>query len=202
MAQPLAVVAVGYVCIWIAAYVRKGPVLVTFFMPKLAPLGSGMALAAVAAARNRDARVSRWVVRVQPLLSRSWILALACFLILCLPPRTSFVATPGQQFWHQCWQTPIAVLFVAPAALLTPERSRFLRVLAFRPLTFVGAVSYGFYLWHHSAIIGPVYRQGVLATANATQAVVLLVAMYALAVAIGYASYALIERPCLRLAQR
>lgn len=198
----LALVAVGYACIWIAAYVRKGPVLVTFFMPTLAPLGSGMALAVLAAARDRDARVSRGIARLQPLLSRSWILALACFLILCLPPRTSFLATPGQQFWHQCWQTPIALLLVAPAALITPERSRFLRVLALRPVTFVGTVSYGFYLWHNSAVVGPVSRLGILATANATQAGLVLVAMYALAVAVGSASYALIERPCLRLAQR
>lgn len=198
----LALVAVGYACIWIAAYVRKGPVLVTFFMPTLAPLGSGMVLAVLAAARDRDARVSRGIARLEPLLSWSWLLALGCFLILCLPPRTSFVATPGQQFWHQCWQTPIAVLLVAPAALITPERSRFLRVLALRPVTFVGTVSYGFYLWHNSAVIGPLSRLGILATANATQAAVVLVVMYALAVAIGGASYSLIERPCLRLAQR
>jgi len=94
------------------------------------------------------------------------------------------------------------VLLVAPATLLTPERSRFLRVLAFRPLTFVGTVSYGFYLWHNSGVIGPVYRQGILATATATQAGVALVPTYALAVAMGSASYSLIERPYLRLAQR
>ncbi len=46
------------------------------------------------------------------------------------------------------WLTEIAVLVLVWCATVGPSRSRVARVLSFRPLVWLGTISYGAYLWH------------------------------------------------------
>jgi peptidoglycan/LPS O-acetylase OafA/YrhL len=68
------------------------------------------------------------------------------------------------------------------------ENSRLARVLALRPMVFIGKVSYAFYLWH------AIFIGGVLSLPDTV----------AVAIAFGVAtlSYYIVERPFLRLKWR
>ena len=86
----------------------------------------------------------------------------------------------------------LAALVVADARLIEP--GRFARGLAWRPLHFVGTISYGIYLWHWPVIV---YLNGAR-TGLSTWPLNLL--RIAVTLAVSTASYYLVERP-IRLAK-
>ena len=126
-----------------------------------------------------------------------WAVALAAFAVACAGigltgrigeplTRTSFLAR------HELW-TLVALGVVLPAMLGDFTRGLPRRVLALRPLAFVGLVSYGVFLWHLTWI-QLLERWGF----DSSWAGWMVVAT-AGAVALGSASYYAVERPALSL---
>lgn len=106
----------------------------------------------------------------------------------------------------RAWVSARGLVFaVAAAGLVVPftrggETGRLARALHSAPMTFLGAISYGIYLWHYGWI-GFFYLRGVDQSVSLT-----FVKLAALAVpftiATAYLSYRVVERPAIRLSRR
>ncbi len=89
-----------------------------------------------------------------------------------------------------------AVAFAALIASIVLGTGAGLRWLTWRPIAWVGTITYGLYLWHIPVIV--YLRGNGLLPGGALSALVAL----PVAVALGAASWYLLERPCMRLAAR
>jgi peptidoglycan/LPS O-acetylase OafA/YrhL len=154
---------------------------------RLFDLMAGATIAFVAAARQQPkARASRTLHVVGPLAG----VGLLAFWVLAGTPAglpTNFMFEGG---FLVC--ALLAGLVVADARLI--EAGVFGRGLAWRPLHFVGTISYGVYLWHWPVIV---YLNGARTGLSQWPLDLLRVAV---TLALSTASYYLIERP-IRLAR-
>jgi peptidoglycan/LPS O-acetylase OafA/YrhL len=142
----------------------------------------GMALAVVsAAALDRRARAP-WMAAL------AWTLGAAAYagVVLWRPQ-----APDARVFAEHQLQGVVALALLAPAVLGTGGGGAVRRALGWRPLAWVGLVSYGLYLWHLD-VLDRLAAHGVPAAG-----VVLLGST--LALALGAASWYLVERRALRL---
>ena len=149
---------------------------------RLFDLMAGATLAFVAASRPQPSRRSRRMLhRTGPVAA----IALAVFWVTA--------GTPGglpRNFMFQggfllC--AGLAALVVADARLVQP--GRFARLLAARPLHFLGTISYGIYLWHWPVIVY------VSAQRTGLSEWPLDLLRVAITLAVSTASYYLVERP-------
>ncbi len=101
-------------------------------------------------------------------------------------------ARPVYPGWMAIWPVLGTVLLLAFA---DPRVSPVARILASRPLAYIGRISYGAYLWHWPVIVGVIYY-GINLT-DEIRAVLLLVAL-----ALGAMSYHLVETPARRISVR
>lgn len=90
-----------------------------------------------------------------------------------------------------------AVAVVAPAVFARPSDRGFTRLLSTRFMTWLGAVSYGTYLYHR-ATVQVLYDHGI-GGSSAGGIAVLCLASSAVALALGTVSYHVVELPMLRL---
>jgi peptidoglycan/LPS O-acetylase OafA/YrhL len=100
--------------------------------------------------------------------------------------------------------TLVALGMVVPATFGWQRRDAIRRLLAWQPLLYVGLVSYGVYLWHHTLLlkIAGAINGWLVNTAGFAFGPRLAVYMLlgsAAAVAVASVSYYLVERPALRL---
>jgi peptidoglycan/LPS O-acetylase OafA/YrhL len=114
----------------------------------------------------------------------------------------NFFQSVGQAMFlerHELY-TVVATALILPVVFGVPGRGLPGRLLASRPLRFLGLVSYGIYLYH-LAIVNKVQRWlgASLPSGFAVHFVVYLALAFVLATACATASYNLIERPALRL---
>jgi peptidoglycan/LPS O-acetylase OafA/YrhL len=112
--------------------------------------------------------------------------------------------TADQQAWQWTWEVVVAVLVVAPLVLpRAAGRAGAAGFLRWRPVAWVGLVSYGLYLWHGWTLsfIDPeqLHRPGAGGT---LRAVTLVTLAYLGALAIAALSWYLLERPLQRVAAR
>ncbi len=98
----------------------------------------------------------------------------------------------------------VALGLLLPAAFGWQRRDAVRRLLGFKPLLYVGLVSYGVYLWHHTLMLK--LAQAInhwlvhsVGLGMELRFVVYLTLGAALAVAVASLSYYLVERPVLRL---
>ena len=149
---------------------------------RLFDLMAGATLAFVAASRPQPSRRSRRTLHsVGPLAA----IALAVFWVTSGTPGglpRNFMFEGG---FLLC--AGLAALVVADARLVQP--GRFARLLAARPLHFLGTISYGIYLWHWPVIV---YLTGQRTGLSQWPLDLLRIAV---TLALATASYYLVERP-------
>jgi peptidoglycan/LPS O-acetylase OafA/YrhL len=157
--------------------------LLTALPAQLDMFAAGMALAVLSAA-GRGARLGRapWLV---------WLAAAVAFAALgAWRPAADAPRVLGEH----ALQLVVAAALLVPAVVAASEGGAIRRALAWRPLAWIGLVSSGVYLWHLDAI-----RE--LADTGAPGAVVVVVGP-AIAIALGAASWYVLERYALRLGRR
>jgi peptidoglycan/LPS O-acetylase OafA/YrhL len=98
----------------------------------------------------------------------------------------------------------VALGLIVPAIFGWERRDAVRRVLAWRPLLYVGLVSYGVYLWHYAIVLKTAHaiNHWLVETVGlglALRFVVYFVAGAVLSTAVASLSYFLLERPVLRL---
>jgi peptidoglycan/LPS O-acetylase OafA/YrhL len=149
---------------------------------RLFDLMAGATVAFVAASRPQPRRQARRTLHVVAPLAAA---ALAAFWVTAGTPGglpTNFMFEGG---FLIC--AALAALVVADARLTEP--GAFSRALAWRPLHFIGTISYGIYLWHWPVIV---YLNGSRTGLSAWPLDLLRIAV---TLAVSTASYYLIERP-------
>jgi peptidoglycan/LPS O-acetylase OafA/YrhL len=153
---------------------------------QLDTFAGGMALAVVTAA-GEGGRLGALVARAPWL---PWLVAAAAYSVLSLrrPGELEFVLV-GHEL-----QVVVALGLLAPAVLGTGGGGAVRRLLAWRPLAWVGLVSYGLYLWHLD-VLREVAELGLPRG-------IALPAGVALSLAIAAASWYGLERYALRLGRR
>ncbi len=163
----------------------------------------GMALALVGAHAERGGALGAALASARRRVGRWWAGALALYALACLliaaesDPRDVTVAL--SLFEHAVFGV-IALLLLLPLATPSDEPLRGpARVLATRPLVWLGTVSYGIYLWH----LPIVHRLDVVELGPAPVALgLVIVAGIALTLPFAAASWHFVERPALELARQ
>lgn len=166
------------------------------FLPGCLDLfAGGMLLAVLSVATQQRERKPGWWEQVNRHPWVPWIgAAAAVYVAGQLAGRGTDLTT-----W---WLITMALKPIAATLLLVPlvfgedGRGLIRRVLALRPLVFVGTVSYAFYLWHYQLLLK---LQGTLVPHGEAVTIVVLIAASLLA---GTLSWYLLERPTQRLAAR
>ena len=141
----------------------------------------GMTLAVIVA----DPDLQRRALRVVPRWRVAWPAALVLYLA---------VAAPGSMYniaqWSvigRVWAMAIALLLIAPLVLRPHDAPSGSVAKAF---AFLGLVSYGIYIWHYP-LVTSLYHDGLASWAR-------VVISVAAAIAIGIASYFIVERRFLK----
>jgi peptidoglycan/LPS O-acetylase OafA/YrhL len=153
----------------------------------------GMALAVLATARTR--------VRIAP--AACWAIAAAAF--WALATRIGLDGSPDDHLTSAPYlarhelNAVIAVALVAPVALGT-LRGRAARIFELRPVVFVGVISYGIYLYHVGVLVF-LLKTGLLPVDTGSRAAFLAIAAVA-SFLLGWASYRIVELPCIALGRR
>jgi peptidoglycan/LPS O-acetylase OafA/YrhL len=157
-------------------------------------LGLGLAIASVAiSASPRRGRIQR-LLAARPELP--WALAAGLYLALCLwLPPSPFIFERDQRVVTHLAFGLIALLVVVPAVIGGEEGGAPRRLLAQRPVAWLGLISYGIFLWHFPVIME-------LDQAGGMSFVPLLTAALAITIPIAALSYYVLERPLLRLKYR
>lgn len=171
-------------------------------------LGMGLALLSVWAARAPVVPAGVLAAARRP--GAWWLAAGAAYLVVSFAlglPSDLSILDVRQSFARQFLYGLTALFLVVPAVLGGDSRRGLpRRFLLWRPVAFVGLVSYGVYLWHQAwisevsgwidyALFPP---DGSIVVATVPQFVVVLAGALALTVVTATVSYYLVERPVLR----
>jgi peptidoglycan/LPS O-acetylase OafA/YrhL len=152
----------------------------------------GMALA-VLSAQCPSGRVLSFASRRPALLWAASASVLIGMTRIGLPLRFELTYTTAGWAAEHLGYALVAALALLPL-VAAPER----RWLTWRPLTWLGEISYGFYLWHLPLVFVFV-RLGVVQRFPRSPFLALTLCVFAGAVVCGALSYYFIERPLLRL---
>jgi len=157
-------------------------------------LGMGLAVASAAWHRHPDAEVPAFVRVVR---QHGWAAWAAAFAVMVITTRVGLPRTYPPFYSERTWfgeyvlYAGIAFFFVLPAVFGDDRGGLPRRVLAWRPLAWLGLVSYGIFLWHL-----PLAEQ--INNHLPHSYVLITLATAAAATACAAASYYLVERPLLR----
>jgi peptidoglycan/LPS O-acetylase OafA/YrhL len=166
----------------------------------------GMALA-IASVHGLPARAARAVARAWP-----WWLAGAVAYVLVAdvvgqPPLDAGRGGGGLYMLRHWLVTLFAATLLVPAMFASDRGGAIRRVLGWRPLLYVGLVSYGVYLWHYAVVQQTAngisgWLTNTLGFGPTARFLVLFATGLAGAIAIASVSYYLVERPFLSLKGR
>jgi peptidoglycan/LPS O-acetylase OafA/YrhL len=165
--------------------------------------GFGMALAAVHAWSMQTGghiAILEWLGRRADLCLA---IAVGCYLVVALAlnlPRGLVEVTGGRAYARNVLHGLVAVFVLIPAVFGPQDTSLFRRFLRWRPVVYVGLVSYGVYLWHNNFLEQA--REWAGFPLFHGSFVMLLTITVAWGVLVASASYFLVELPILRLKDR
>jgi peptidoglycan/LPS O-acetylase OafA/YrhL len=172
-------------------------------------LGAGMLLAVLSVWAQQGKRLPLVdLVERKPWIP--WAGALAIWLIACYAGRTglrsSYHYTDRQFFAEHVLYTPFVFLLLLPAVFGDHRRDPIRRLLAWRPLAYVGMVSYSFYLYHYVILIeqAKFWRDHGWGTVpdSAPKWLAWIVVAYAGTLVVATISYYAIEKPFMNLKPR
>ena len=165
--------------------------------------GLGMALAAVHAWSTQTGghlAVLEWLGRHADLCLA---IAIGCYLIVALGldlPRQIVEVSGGRAYARNFLHAFVAFFVLVPAVFGPQDVSLFRRFLRWRPVVYVGLVSYGVYLWHNNFLEqARIWCAFPLFGGNF---VMLLTIAVSWSVLFATASYYLVELPILKLKDR
>jgi peptidoglycan/LPS O-acetylase OafA/YrhL len=179
--------------------------------------GAGMALAIVSAwvaSRGETPAFLQWVGKVPWLW---WLVALFSYWVVAtqlglpLAPRPENTPIWAQAYAQHFLQLSFAFFITVPAVFGPQDRGLVRRFLQFGPITYIGLVSYGVYLWHEGWLHKSLEWTGrpgileILVTGERVQSStfpIILVLTVLLSIVTATLSYYLVERPVLRLKNR
>lgn len=190
----------GFFLRWWLVYHHLAPAL-SWFPPSLSALAPGMLLAVA------DARRADWSDRLVRSVRHPWPFWLGSLVVFFVMTRTAYgyqlapiVGEGANHAWHQVLSPWFAILLVIPI-VLGPRAHRWAAIFRHPVAVWIGVVSYGAYLWHHSLIFHHVDIEAGNA-ASAFHNVLTMGGLYLFVVVLGAGSWYLLERPALRLADR
>jgi peptidoglycan/LPS O-acetylase OafA/YrhL len=182
--------------------VASGRTLPTFWLPFQLPVfvvGMLMCVAAEVALRGGRGRSS--VDRLGALLPLWWIAALGCLLLAAHLFGATVVFRARHQLGQEVLYGLVAAFAVLPVAFGFERSGLGGRLLEWRPVAYVGAISYGLYLWHNQLgefIADHGFGRGSLERTPLLILLALIGVTLAATVAIASVSWFRIERPLQR----
>lgn len=182
------------------------PTFVHVLPANLAPFAFGILLASATAAARRSDALRRRLDRLGRAPGAWWALAAIAWsatvwwagIESVLPPGVT--QTGGELLGEHLLRTLIGIAIVLPAVLGDQRRGAIRGVLRWRPIVFLGLVSYGIYLWH-VPIITWLQRQTDHVPAD-TNFLALTLAVSVPVVVVATASWYVVERPLVALSRR
>jgi peptidoglycan/LPS O-acetylase OafA/YrhL len=154
----------------------------------------GMALAIFSVRAAEDKRARRLLDAAGRYGVILWLVAATGFVLIAI--RVS--STSSGPVWPPYGF--LAALVLLPAIAPSPQRA-IAGVLRWRPLAFVGSISYGVYLWH-IPVLAFINHDLRISPGSAVQGVGVLALCTLLAVFLAWLSYTAIERPCIIWSRR
>lgn len=182
--------------------IASGPTVVFSWLPGMFGwFAPGMALAVVSVVlqeRDRPWAPMAAAARHPGLL---WLAAGAAFAAMALtvsaPLPTGTIYTEGESFRLYVLSALVAILVLLPAVAGADQGGWPRRLLMLPWLAWLGLISYGIFLWHHT-LMSWLVGQDVMDWAPGSGFIVLTALTLALAVVCATGSYYLVERPILR----
>lgn len=166
----------------------------------------GMALAVSSAELAGREHRSRWIRFVIEHPSICWALALAIYIGIALAPAFPR-PSDGRQYTPLAFTAEhvlyaaVALLVVLPAVFDESAGGLPRRLLASRTLSGLGVISYGIFLWHYP-LLKVIAASGLKKMVPGSPLLSLALFVLPVAIACGWLSYRVIERPAMRLAAR
>ena len=162
----------------------------------------GMALAVLSARYAQLDRQPRWS-RLPGSATACWVVAAVFYWVATKQANLPLVPifTPGraQDMSRHLFYGLFAFFLLLPAVFGPQDRGGVRRLLASRPLAFLGAISYGIYLWH-TAAIDLVLEHGGWQMFKAPYPPFLAIVL-ALTITVATATHFLVEKPCIGISR-
>jgi peptidoglycan/LPS O-acetylase OafA/YrhL len=163
-------------------------------------LGMGLALVSVWVEQQQSR--PGWVTALEGHAGRCWAVGLALFFLLgavTTVPADGISFAPKIALIQWAGSGVIAFLVVLPAVFSGTTRSDVARFLRWRPVVWLGLVSYGLFLWQAGPLL-VIFDEGWISNPDPAVRFVEFAALaVALTIPLAALSYYLVERPFLRL---
>mgnify|MGYP001808125795 CR=1 FL=1 len=174
-----------------------------FSLPSMfLPFAVGMALAVSSAWLGTHERKWRWTRFVVDHSGAVWSAAIAIFVASCFAPffGRTFVLRHTLFTWtfEQLAYVVISTLLLLPAVFGETAGGWPRRLLGTRALAFCGVISYGIFLWHQP-LLAAMNQAGWGKWIPGSPFMALLILILPVSIAVGWASYRVVEAPAMRL---